>query len=280
VFSPYKSVTRAQSVAFLYRLKGFPVNVANTFSDLYQGKYYYDAVLWAVDNGITKGTAKGKFSPNEPCLRNQIVTFLYRTADMPETDISLASTSTPTPSTTPVSVTNTNPFKDVPEGKYYYDAVLWAVDKGITSGTSDTAFSPKKECTRAEMVTFLWRVSGSPEPMTTVNPFNDVSEHAYFYKAVLWAVENGITNGTSPGVFSPYKSVTRAQSVAFLYRLKGTPVNGTNTFSDLYESKYYYNAVLWAVENDITKGTAKGKFSPNEPCLRNQIVTFLYRSFN
>ena len=173
----------------------------------------------------------------------------------------------------------TNPFTDVKKSDYYYDAVIWAVENGITAGTSATKFSPNATCTRGQVVTFLWRAAGQPEPNTKVNPFSDVKSSDYFYKAVLWAVENGITAGTRAAKFSPNAACTRAQVATFLWRAEGEPdASGTNPFSDVKSSEYYYKAVLWAVENGITAGTSATKFSPNAACTRGQIVTFLYRA--
>ena len=165
-------------------------------------QYYFDPVYWAVDNGITTGTTPTTFSPDSGCTRAQVVTFLWRAAGKPE------------PTTT------TNPFEDVAADQYYYKAVLWAVEKGITTGTSATTFRPDRTCTRAQIVTFLWRSKGEPEPTTTENPFVDVPATEYYYKAVLWAVENGVTTGTSATKFSPDSTCTRAQIVTFLYRAK------------------------------------------------------------
>ena len=171
-----------------------------------------------------------------------------------------------------------NPFKDVSENDYFYDAVLWAVDKGITSGTSATIFDANKNCTRAEMVTFLWRAAGKPEPTNRMNPFTDVKEDSYYYKAVLWAVENGITKGTSDTTFSPNDTCTRGQTATFLYRYAGSPaVSGRNYFNDVNETDYYYDAVVWAASEGITTGTSATTFSPADFCTRGQIVTFLYR---
>ena len=171
-----------------------------------------------------------------------------------------------------------NPFKDVSENDYFYDAVLWAVDKGITSGTSATIFDANKNCTRAEMVTFLWRAAGKPEPTNRMNPFTDVKDDSYYYKAVLWAVENGITKGTSNTTFSPNATCTRGQTATFLYRYAGSPaVSGRNYFNDVNETDYYYDAVVWAASEEITTGTSATTFSPADFCTRGQIVTFLYR---
>ena len=171
------------------------------------------------------------------------------------------------------------PFVDVSESAYYYDAVGWAVDNGITKGTSATLFSPGDPCTRAQMVTFLWRAAGSPEPEGDRNPFTDVSPTAYYYDAVLWAVEQGITKGTSATTFSPTDTVTRGQTVTFLWRSAGSPEASVHsTFTDVAASAYYVTAVDWAAENGITKGTSATLFSPGDPCTRAQIVTFLYRA--
>ncbi len=169
-------------------------------------------------------------------------------------------------------------FADVASGAYYYDAVVWAVANGITKGTSASAFSPDLSCTRAQTVTFLWRAAGSPAPKSSVNPFTDVKAGAYYYDAVLWAVEQGITKGTGADTFSPDATVTRGQTVTFLYRAAGSPtVDGSSSFGDVAENAYYAGAVKWAVDKDVTKGTSASAFSPNSDCTRGQIVTFLYR---
>ena len=177
--------------------------------------------------------------------------------------------------------TGKNPFTDVPAGSYYEDAVIWAVDKGITTGTSATTFNPNGICTRAQAVTFLWRAAGSPAAKSSAMPFADVKAGSYYYDAVLWAVENGITKGTSDTMFSPDATCSRAQIVAFLWRSEKSPAAGTaNPFADVKSTAYYADAVLWAVKEDITKGTTNTTFSPNADCTRAQIVTFLYRAFN
>ena len=171
-----------------------------------------------------------------------------------------------------------NPFVDVKKDDYYYDAVIWAVGKGIAKGVTDTTFQPNASCTRAEMVTFLYRAAGSPEPTNKVNPFTDVAEDSYYYKAVLWAVEKGIAKGTSETTFSPNDTCTRGQTVAFFYRYANSPaVSGSNSFADVSETAYYYNATLWAMSEKVTEGTSATTFSPNDLCTRGQIVTFLYR---
>ena len=175
-----------------------------------------------------------------------------------------------------------NPFTDVKEPDYFYTPVLWAVQKGITTGVTKTTFGPEKPCTRGQVVTFLWRACGSPEPTKADNPFSDVSESAYYYKAVLWAVEQGITTGVSKTSFGPDKTCTRGQVATFLWRAQGkpTPTTSTNPFTDIKEADYYYSAVLWAVEEGVTNGTGKGLFSPDKDCTRGQIVTFLYRALS
>lgn len=169
-------------------------------------------------------------------------------------------------------------FKDIANNSYYYDAVQWAVEKGITEGTSIETFSPHASCTRAQTVTFLWRAAGSPEPTGTVNPFSDLSPYAYYYKAVLWAVENRITQGTSADTFSPNMTVTRGQTVTLLHRAAGSPLAGSSAFDDVAANAYYAKAVAWAAENGITSGTGSGKFSPGADCTRGQIVTLLFRT--
>ena len=170
-----------------------------------------------------------------------------------------------------------NPFTDISKSDYFYDAVLWAVDKGITSGTSANTFSPDASCTRAQMVTFLWRANGSPKA-DRANPFTDVSAEAYYYDAVLWAVEQGITSGTSATTFSPDATVNRGQTVTFLWRANGSPVvDYAMSFTDVDANAYYAGAVRWAVSEGITSGTSGNSFSPNADCTRAQIVTFLYQ---
>ena len=171
-----------------------------------------------------------------------------------------------------------NFFVDVPVDAYYYEAVLWAAENGITGGTSATTFSPDMTCTRAQAVTFLWRAAGSTAPKTEVMPFADVDADDYYYDAVLWAVENGITAGTSDTTFSPNATCTRAQIVTFLWRSQKSPASdGVNPFTDVAADAYYANAVLWAAENVITGGTTATTFSPDNNCTRAQIVTFLFR---
>ena len=174
-------------------------------------------------------------------------------------------------------------FTDVSPSAYYHDPIVWAVENGITTGTGDgTTFEPNAICTRGQVVTFLWRAAGKPEPTSTTNPFKDVKSSDYFYKAVLWALEKGVTTGTGDGTtFEPNTNCNRAQIVTFLSRAKnGTPASTVNPFKDVPAGSYYYNPVLWAVEKGITTGTGDGTtFEPNADCTRGQVIAFLYRAY-
>lgn len=192
-----------------------PVKAAERFRDVESGSYYYHAVQWAVQGGITSGTNSGIFSPKANCTRGQIVTFLYK-ANAGE------------------KVSSDTSFQDVEAGSYYYDAVNWAVSKHITSGTSKNTFSPGKICTRAEAVTFLWKAAGSPKARTA-NAFQDVKAEKYYYDAVNWAVDEKIISGTGDGKFSPNKICTRAEIVTFLYKLYG---NESSDSDENYFSLY------------------------------------------
>ena len=169
-------------------------------------------------------------------------------------------------------------FADIPTNSYYADAVLWAAKNGITGGIGNGLFGPNQPCTRAQIVTFLWRAAGSPEPKS-MSSFSDVSADSYYAKAVAWAVENGITTGTGDGKFSPDATCTRAQSVTFLFRAIGKLVDSKAEFSDVLTDSYYANAVAWAVENGVTNGIGDGLFGPDNSCTRAQIVTFLFRAY-
>ena len=188
-----------------YTLDGSGVNkfyadARDRFTDLSSDGFYLTPVMWAVNKGITSGTSDTKFSPDQNTSRAQIVSFLWRAAGRPEPE------------------TAVNPFTDVKESDYYYKPVLWAYENKIVAGTSETTFSPNQNCTRGQIVTFLWRAEDHPEPETSVNPFKDVKETEYYYKAVLWAYENKIVAGTSATAFSPNQACTRGQAVTFLYR--------------------------------------------------------------
>ena len=172
-----------------------------------------------------------------------------------------------------------NPFSDLAPSDFCYDAVMWAVGRDITGGIGNYTFGPNLPCTRAQAVTFLWRAAGSPEPETRVMPFTDVPMGSYYYNAVLWAIENGITEGTSDTMFSPDATCSRAQIVTFLWRAGGSPAaSGNSAFTDVAADAYYAAAVIWAEKNDITGGIGGGLFGSNNDCTRGQIVTFIYRS--
>ena len=172
-----------------------------------------------------------------------------------------------------------NFFYDVPNNAYFYEAVKWAVKNGITTGVGNDLFAPEQPCTRAQIVTFLWRAAGSPEPKGAASGMTDVVSGSYYEKAVAWAIENGITTGTGDGKFSPDATCTRAQSVTFLFRAIGKLVDSKAEFSDVLTDSYYANAVAWAVENGVTNGIGDGLFGPDNSCTRAQIVTFLFRAY-
>lgn len=170
-----------------------------------------------------------------------------------------------------------SPFQDVPIDAYYYEAVKWAQKKGITGGIGNDLFGPYQSCTRAQIVTFLWRAAGSPEPEGAAAGMTDVAAGSYYEKAVAWAIENGITTGTADGLFAPDASCTRAQGMTFLFRASKASADGVPAFSDVAADAYYAEAVKWATDNGITTGVGGGKFNPNGTCTRAQIATFLYR---
>ncbi len=170
----------------------------------------------------------------------------------------------------------TSPFDDVKTDAYYYEAVKWAAENGIAAGIGNRLFGPEQTCTRAQIVTFLWRAAGSPEPERE-SGFTDVPADSFYAKAVAWAVENGITKGTGEGRFSPDAPCTRAQSVAFLFRAAEASADGAPAFTDVAADAYYAEAVKWAVDRGITNGIGNGLFGPDHTCTREQIVTFLWR---
>jgi len=188
------------------------------------------------------------------------------------------STSTPQPAAPAAAAQKAAvQFSDVDAGAYYYDAVQWAVQEGIASGTSETTFSPDQECTCGQTITLLWRSAGSPTPKGQNNPFMDVNEGAYYCKAVLWAAENGIVSGTA---FAPDTAITRGQFAMFLHRKAGSPAAGKSSFTDVPDSADYSQAVAWVAAQGIASGTGENTFSPDAVCTRGQIVTFLYRARN
>ena len=238
----------------------------------------YNITIWGTDRG-TMDVSYTAYSSTGRVLKQQ------HYDNLPLTDGCLYESSIEPSGSTSVDFTldgdapeNNFRFTDVPESAYFYEPVLWAVENGITSGTSATKFSPYEGCTRGQVVTFLWRAAGCPEPESSYNPFSDVPSNAYYHDAVLWAAEEGITTGTSRTRFEPNATVTRAQTVTFLWRWAGSPESGSaGSFRDVSYRAYYADAVAWAVEYGITNGTAPGLFSPAQTCTRAQIVTFLYR---
>ena len=241
--------------------KNYDGSASLPFTDVADDAYYADAVAWAVANNVTSGVSATSFVPNASCTRGQMVTFLWRSHFPMEV------------------VMDEGSFRDVNAWDYDALPVNWAVKEGITTGTGEGTFSPNMVCTRSQVVTFLWRAAGSPEPKSTTTAFTDVKSGAYYEKAVAWAVENNVTTGTSSTTFSPDASVTRAQAVTFQWRANASPAAASaSSFTDVAASAYYASAVNWAVENNVTNGTSTATFSPNADCTRAQIVTFLYRA--
>ncbi|WP_217957909.1 S-layer homology domain-containing protein [Acutalibacter muris] len=236
------------------------------------GRWYWKG------NGTTAGTG-GKISLPAGTYFLRVNKDTYSSASYRFTVNYVPDSSAATPSPSPAPPSHLS-FTDVPSDAYYAAPVAWAVEEGITSGTSSTTFSPNKTCSRAEIVTFLWNAAGRPDPTSATNPFDDVKNDAWYNKAVLWAVENKITSGTGDGKFSPNAPCTRGQIVTFLWNAesKPEPISSSNPFADVKDNMYYYMAVQWAVENGITSGTGVGRFSPGDDCTRGQIVTFLYRN--
>ena len=173
-----------------------------------------------------------------------------------------------------------NFFYDVPNNAYFYEAVKWAVKNGITTGVGDNLFAPEQPCTRAQIVTFLWRAAGSPEPKGAASGMTDVVSGSYYEKAVAWAIENGITTGTTTSTFSPDATCTRAQAVTFLARALKAKAASAAEFSDVPTDSYFADAVAWAAANGVTEGIGGGLFGSDNDCTRGQIVTFLYRAYN
>ena len=203
----------------------------------------------------------------------------YDTNGIVDADLNAVNPSINNGSITTVRGEQRNPFVDVEAGAFYEKPVLWAVNAGVTTGLSPTLFGPNEPCTRGQIVTFLWRAAGEPEPGSSANPFADVNPTDFYYKAVLWAVEQGITNGLSATSFGPNEPCTRGQVATFLWRYAGEPApTSGNPFSDVAATDFCYKAVLWAVENGVTTGVGGGRFAPVDTCTRGQIVTFLYRA--
>ncbi len=243
---------------------------------------------YGTENGVMTfkdGTEKGVWNYIEKIERTdhinmvgQITNTKYLQGKFFEMAAMLASIpadgSTPDTPDVPASV----PFVDIVNGSFYYDAVVWGYNNGIVNGVDTTHFAPDASCTRAQVVTFLWRAAGSPEPKSMSTPFTDVKSGSFYEKAAAWAYENGIVKGTTDTTFAPNATVTRAQFVTFLWRYEDCPSSSiANPFSDVSESSVYAPAILWAAENGVTVGTGNGTFVPNGACTRAHVVTFLYR---
>ncbi|MCD7903920.1 MAG: S-layer homology domain-containing protein, partial [Oscillospiraceae bacterium] len=244
---------------------------------------------WELDDDtvITRGTAyTWVFTPDDTDTYESVTgtVVLRRSSSSGGSSGGSSSTSTGTGTGTGTDTGSTTTgtetiFTDVASSAYYADAVAWAVENGVTNGTSDTTFSPEKSITRAEVVTFLWRLAGTPEP-TITSAFEDLDSAAFYYDAVLWACETGVTNGTSETTFSPDDIVSRAQIVTLINRYSGeTAENAETPFTDVDADSYYAAAVAWAYEVGVTNGTSENTFAPEQTCTRAQVVTFLYRAF-
>ena len=266
-FAPERDCTRADFVTFLWRAAGKPVvNYAMNFSDVKESSYYAEAVRWAASLGIVTGLSKNTFGAANAVTREQAVTMLWRFAKQQGFDTTQGG----------MAIREYNDYDSLSE--YAREAMAWAVNTEILKG-SNNRLLPDAACTRAQIVTFLWRAAGSPAPKSTAMPFTDVAADSYYERAVLWAVENGITKGTSDTTFSPNATCSRAQIVTFLWRSQKSPAAGSvNPFPDVSADAYYADAVLWAVKESVTSGTTATTFSPNADCTRAQIVTFIYRA--
>ena len=387
MFAPDEALTRSMFFYALWNYFGSPEPIfkETPFLDIRESDYYYNAVLWATENGITSGISPTQFGPDENMARLQVAFFLWRAFDSPEvsseyppfsdvptdqwyTDaviwvceegymshsddtssgywnttifapqklcryghINWVPTNHPHQYTDLITVPTCidggyttytcelcgysyqakyedalghtfvdgtciscgeadpddeapvkPPFTDVPAGAYYEAPVLWAVENGITSGVTADSFNPGGSCLRAQVVTFLWRAEGQPEPAITTSRFTDVKPTDFFFKPVLWAVEKNITSGVSATEFGSYVTCNRAAVVTFLWRAAGSPEPSStnNPFTDVKSTDFFYKPVLWAVENGITSGLTATEFGPGTNCNRAQVVTFLYRAYN
>ena len=253
-----RTVSFLLAAMLLIGLLPFGANAATVFLDVKPDDYYFIPVQWALSHSpqITMGTGAHTFSPNDPCTRAQVVTFLWRAAGEPKAKVPI------------------NPFKDVPSGSYYTDAVVWAVEKNITTGTTSTTFSPNQGCTRGQVVTFLWRAAGKPY-MGGSNPFRDVKSGDYYYNAVLWAVDEQITNGVDAAHFAPNTTCTRGQIVTFLYRryVPKQPV----TDADLQLVRERFLDAIDFVHATILNGKYNDK---NDTITRNQIPYYRLTNAN
>ena len=273
-------------------LEGFLCSTGAHFDDFfndsiqafaYQGESvdgdYIDIVVFA--NTLTnKMHQRDEFNYISNAAFNAVLTDSDSGSSSGSSSSSSGSSAKPVAPAEPETEAWVNPFTDVSENAYYYKAAAWAVQNGVTTGMTESTFEPGAACNRAQAITFLWRASGSPEPKTTENPFADVSKDAYYYKAILWAVENGITSGVTANAFQPTGTVTRGQAMTFLWRMTGEQkVSAENSFADVAANTYYHDAVLWAAQNGITSGKSATAFGPADSCVRSHMVTFLYNHF-
>lgn len=301
-FRPEVRFTLQQLIIFIWRYNGSPKpsSYDTPFVDVVPNTAYSASIAWAYENGLIAPDKDGRLNGTNICPACHVHDYYevsskpatcfedgyikYRcncgaeyTAILPASHMYNAETLTCIFCGAKIN----NPFTDIGSlSTEFRCGVLWAYLNGITSGTTATTFEPNKPCTRAEVVTFLWRLCGSPEPETAKNPFTDVSESSVFYKAILWAYENGITMGTTETTFAPKATVTRAQFVTFLWRLCGEEtIDADNNFSDVSDSSVYANAIIWASSCGIVNGYGNGTFCPNTPCTRAHVAVFLYRTF-
>ena len=315
-FGPDGTMARFQAALSLWRAFGSPeAPTENPFTDLEEDAIYYEAVLWVCEEGYMShsyNTSMGYwdttiFDPKKPCLYGHI-NWVPTNHPHQYTDVITVPCCTEGGYTTytcelcgysyqakyvdalghtfvdgtciSCGEADPNPFGDVPTDAWYHAPVLWAVENGITNGTSGDSFSPDDKCLRAHVVTFLWRTFGCPEPSSSACTFTDVTENDFFYKPVLWAVDQEITNGASATEFGSYSNCNRAAVVTFLWRAFGCPepITTNNPFTDVNEGDFFYKAVLWATESGITNGLTATEFGPTAACNRAQVVTFLYRA--
>ncbi|MBR2778905.1 MAG: leucine-rich repeat protein [Firmicutes bacterium] len=313
LLSPYATMNRGEAVLCIWKARGCPEpSMANPFKDISESDPCYKAALWAVEKGITAAFAEGKFGPSEICSSQHFLLYLWRLAGKPGDsgdaskkwyEDAVAWAKDLGIQTDDIEMSGIwdscfradalrylyrayqagvlQHFFDVPSDAYFNEPVSWAVRQGITKGTSPDTFGPSDSCTRGQAVTFLWRAAGS-EPVSGVkNPFKDVKPSDYYYNAVLWAYDNGITNGISDDLFGPGATCSRGQIVTFLWRTMGKPAGSASVnFSDVPEKAYYHGPVQWAVEDGVTNGTSATTFSPDLNCTRAQIATFLFRALN
>ncbi len=275
-----EGITNLEVLAFnnIPNLKTLKIpSTIEPFVETFPNPWFDDVTLKSLQDIYYNGTKEEWL---KVCIDADKVSDADVTVHCTDGDILPNEPDTPTPTPTPDPDPEKPPvgnFTDVPAGEYYAEPVKWAVENKITQGETSTTFAPNKTCTRGQIVTFLWRANGEPEPASTANPFVDVKSGEYYYKAMLWAKEKGITSGIDDTHFAPDAACNRAQAVTFLWRANNEPASSGGSFSDVKNGEYYTDAVKWAVQNGITNGETSTTFAPNKTCTRGQIVTFLYR---